>query len=188
MFKPFGNLVRLPDGRTLRKQATGGWIDVNTGVKMNDTMVGNLMYSSVFYGVPDGGVGKTPRATIIGIIGSVTITQWLQQTRSSTDSLDMVFIGDSNVAYSDGGGAGHNPGATVGGTGRGGTGGSPNGNGTAAQQNSGSGGGGGGGGNGNGGDGGSWGAASGGAGGSCTSGAATYITWVATGTRYGAIN
>jgi hypothetical protein len=104
MFRPFGNLLRLPDGRTLQKQTNGVWIDVNSGVKMNDTMVGNLMYSSVFYGVPDGGVGKTPRATIIGIIGSVTITQWLQQTRSSTDSLDMVFIGDSNVAYSDGGG------------------------------------------------------------------------------------
>jgi hypothetical protein len=41
---------------------------------------------------------------------------------------------------------------------------------------------------GSGGAGGDWGAASAYAGGYCTSGAATYITWVATGTRYGAIN
>lgn len=102
MFRPFGNLLRLPDGRTLQKQTNGMWIDVNTGVKLNDTMVGNLMYSSLYYGVPDGGVGKTPRATIIGIIGSLTITQWLQEAKSNADSLDMVFIGDSNVAFSEG--------------------------------------------------------------------------------------
>jgi len=98
MFRPFGNLVRLPDGRTLRKQSNGSWIDVNSGVQMNDTMVGNLMYSSVFYGVPDGGVGKKPRATIIGIVGSLTITQWLQDARVGSDSLDFAWIGDSNVA------------------------------------------------------------------------------------------
>ena len=98
MFKPFGNLVRLPDGRTLKKQATGGWIDVNSGVQMNDTMVGNLMYSSVFYGVPEGGRGKKARATIIGILGSLSITKWLQDAKAGTDSLDFAWIGDSNVA------------------------------------------------------------------------------------------
>jgi hypothetical protein len=61
-------------------------------------MVGNLMYSSAFYGVPDGGVGKKPRATIIGIAGSLTITQWLQDAQAGTDSLDFAWIGDSNVA------------------------------------------------------------------------------------------
>lgn len=98
MFRPFGNLVRLPDGRTLQKQTNGMWIDVNTGVRMNDTMVGNLMYSSLYYGVPDGGVGKKPRATIIGIAGSLTITQWLQDTQAGNDSIDFAWIGDSNVA------------------------------------------------------------------------------------------
>jgi hypothetical protein len=97
MFKPFGNLVRLPDGRTLQKQTTGGWIDVNSGVKMNDTMVGNLMYSSAFYGVPDGGVGKNTPRWVIGVAGSITVTNWLNDARSGTDSIDMVFIGDSNV-------------------------------------------------------------------------------------------
>lgn len=36
--------------------------------------------------------------------------------------------------------------------------------------------------------GGAWGSSSGGSGGSATSGAPTYVTWIATGTRYGAIN
>jgi len=102
MFRSFGNLVRLPDGRTLQKQANGVWIDVNSGVKMNDTMVGNLMYSSVFYGVPDGGVGKNSPRWVIGVAGSLNITNWLNDAKNGTDSLDMVFVGDSNVGISDG--------------------------------------------------------------------------------------
>ena len=97
MFRPFGNLVRLPDGRTLQKQTNGVWIDMNSGVKMNDTMVGNLMYSSAFYGVPEGGVGKDTPRWVIGVAGSITVTNWLNDARSGTDSIDMVFIGDSNV-------------------------------------------------------------------------------------------
>lgn len=97
MFRPFGNLVRLPDGRTLRKQANGVWIDVNSGVKMNDTMVGNLMYSSVFYGVPDGGVGKDTPRWVVGVAGSFTITNWLNDAKNGTDSIDFGWIGDSNT-------------------------------------------------------------------------------------------
>ena len=97
MFRPFGNLVRLPDGRTLKKQANGMWIDVNSGVKMNDTMVGNLMYSSVFYGVPDGGVGKDTPRFVVGIAGSFTITNWLNDAKNGIDSVDFAWIGDSNT-------------------------------------------------------------------------------------------
>jgi hypothetical protein len=98
MFRPFGNLVRLPDGRTLQKQANGVWIDVNSGVKMNDTMVGNLMYSSVFYGVPDGGVGKDTPRFVVGVAGSFTITNWLNDAKNGTDSVDFGWISDSNTA------------------------------------------------------------------------------------------
>jgi len=73
------------------------WIDVNSGVKMNDTMVGNLMYSSVFYGVPDGGVGKDTPRWVVGVAGSFTITNWLNDAKNGVDSVDFAWIGDSNI-------------------------------------------------------------------------------------------
>jgi hypothetical protein len=92
-------------------------------------------------------------------------------------------------AYPGGGGGGGRTGLTNSAAGEGGTTGSQGGAGSAGTLSSiGYGGGGSFGIGGDGGNGGDWGAASGYAGGSCTSGAATYITWVATGTRYGAIN
>jgi len=114
MFKPFGNLVRLPDGRTLQKQTNGVWIDVNSGVKMNNTMVGNLMYSSAFYGVPDGGHGKTSPLFVIGVAGSFAITNWLNDAKNGTDSIDFGWISDSNtvrcnIASGDGGCPAGNP-------------------------------------------------------------------------------
>jgi len=95
-----------------------------------------------------------------------------------------------HFAYSGGGGGGGRTGLTNSAGGAGGYGGGFSGGAGSAGTLSSIGYGGGGlfGVGGDGGNGGDWGAASGYTGGSCTSGAATYITWVATGTRYGAIN
>ena len=100
---PFGNMMRLPDGRVLRKNANGIWIDQMTGSQYNPQTMRDLMYSANT-DVPDGGRGKSTPRWVIGVAGSVTITNWLNDAKNGTDSLDMVFIGDSNVGISDGNG------------------------------------------------------------------------------------
>lgn len=101
MFTPFGNMMRLPDGRVLVKNANGAWIDQMTGSQYNPQTMRDMMYSAT-YDIPDGGRGKKTPMWVIGVAGSVTITNWLNDAKNGVDSLDMVFIGDSNVGISDG--------------------------------------------------------------------------------------
>lgn len=54
----YGNTIKLPDGRVLKKGVNGLWKDVKTGIEMNEIQLKNLMFSSVFYGNPEGGPGK----------------------------------------------------------------------------------------------------------------------------------
>jgi len=101
MFTPFGNMMRLPDGRVLVKNKNGVWIDQMTGSQYNPQTMRDMMYSANF-DVPDGGRGKKTPYFVIGIGGAFTITNWLNDVKSGIDSLDMVFIGDSNTAFSSG--------------------------------------------------------------------------------------
>jgi hypothetical protein len=94
---PFGNMMRLPDGRVLRKNANGIWIDQMTGSQYNPQTMRDLMYSANT-DVPDGGRGKSTPKWVIGVAGSTIITQWLNDTKNNVDSLDFAWIGDSNVA------------------------------------------------------------------------------------------
>ena len=99
MFRPFGNMMRFPDGRVIKQNTNGVWIDQMTGVQYNEQAVNNLMFSAFNSDIPDGGRGKKTPMWVIGVAGSVTITNWLNDAKNGVDSLDMVFVGDSNVAF-----------------------------------------------------------------------------------------
>ena len=84
-------MMRFPDGRVVRQNANGIWVDQNTGSQYSPQTMRDLMYSANF-DVPDGGREKRTPMWVIGVAGSVTITNWLNDVRSGTDSLDMVFV------------------------------------------------------------------------------------------------
>lgn len=95
-------MMRFPDGRVVQQNANGIWVDQMSGVQYNQQALQNMMFSAFNSDIPDGGRGKKTPMWVIGVAGSVTITKWLNDVKNGIDSLDMVFVGDSNVAFATG--------------------------------------------------------------------------------------
>jgi len=58
MFNIYGNTIKISDGRIFKKLNNGFWVDTKSGVSINQIQLNNLIYSSEFYGIPEGGKGK----------------------------------------------------------------------------------------------------------------------------------
>ena len=97
MFRPFGNMMRFPDGRVVQQNTNGVWIDQMTGVQYNQQAIQNMMFSAFNSDIPDGGRGKKTPYYVIGVAGSFLISNWLNDAKNGVDSVDFAWIGDSNV-------------------------------------------------------------------------------------------
>ena len=96
MFTPYGNTLRFPDGRVVRRGPNGIWIDNATGAQYNQNTIRDLYYSSMYsLDIPDGGRGKRKKNTefILDFTTMSSLSSLFTFTRGSTAT----FINSSGL-------------------------------------------------------------------------------------------